>query len=184
MWWSLHHFNSHHFWQIAQKITKLGETKSDRIVTWIVTKFGDNFITLIFTNSGRSPQKSPYYVKQKVTKLSHGFSPNTVIFSSPWLSPIQAIHRNLHQIGWQSSHIFHRKCLRAPTSKYGNTTKLNILCVRFVRRSMTTKMNWMCTWIACIRTCKEWWFVGWTAVKETFNHFKQLWRTSDLITMG
>ena len=42
--------NSHQFWQITQKIAILEETKSDRIVTWIVTKFCDNFITLFFTN--------------------------------------------------------------------------------------------------------------------------------------
>ena len=109
--------------------------KVKKIVTQIVTKCVDLFITSILANSGRSTKKSPYWVKQKVTKSSHelsqisviisspqfsksshGFSPNTVIFSSPWLSPIQAIHRNCHQIGWQSSHIFHRKCLRAPTS--------------------------------------------------------------------
>ena len=36
-----------------QKITILGETKSDKIVTRIFTKYGDLFITSIITNSGR-----------------------------------------------------------------------------------------------------------------------------------
>ena len=69
--------------RITLKITTLGETNSDKIVTCIVTKRGDHTITLIVTNSGRSPNKSPYGVKQKVTKLSHEFSPNTVIIPSP-----------------------------------------------------------------------------------------------------
>ena len=41
------------------KITILGETKSDKIVTRIITKFGDPFITSILTNSGNSPTCSP-----------------------------------------------------------------------------------------------------------------------------
>ena len=68
---------------ITLKITILGETNSDKIVTCIVTKRGDHTITLIVTNSGWSPKTSPYGVKQKVTKLSHEFSPNTVIIPSP-----------------------------------------------------------------------------------------------------
>ena len=32
-------------------------------------------------------------------------------------SLIQAIHPNFHQNGWQSCRKFHRKCLRAPTSR-------------------------------------------------------------------
>ena len=76
------HFVRKNRW-ITLKITTLGETNSDKIVTCIVTKRGDHTITLIVTNSGRSPKKSPYGVKQKVTKLSHEFSPNTVIIPSP-----------------------------------------------------------------------------------------------------
>ena len=71
--WSYHHLNCRQFWQIPQKITLWSETKSDRIVTWIFTKYGDHTITLIITNSGRSPQKSPYWVK----KSSNWLSPNT-----------------------------------------------------------------------------------------------------------
>ena len=48
---------------ITLKITILGETHSDKIATCIVTKRGDHIITLIVTNSGRSPKKSPYGVK-------------------------------------------------------------------------------------------------------------------------
>ena len=58
-WWLFHHLNYHRFRQIPKKITLWGETKSDKIVTWIFTKYGDHTITLIITNSGRSPQKSP-----------------------------------------------------------------------------------------------------------------------------
>ena len=62
--WSYHHLNYHQFWQIPPKITIMGEIKSDKIVTRIVTKFGDIFVTLILTISGSSPKKSPYWVKQ------------------------------------------------------------------------------------------------------------------------
>ena len=58
-WWLFHHLNYHQFRQIPKKITLWGETKSDKIATWIFTKYGDHTITLIITNSGRSPQKSP-----------------------------------------------------------------------------------------------------------------------------
>ena len=78
-----YHLDSHQFWQITQKFTILGETKSDEIVTQIVTKCGDLFITSILTISGRSPKKSPYWVKQKVTESSHELSQNSVIISSP-----------------------------------------------------------------------------------------------------
>ena len=75
--WSYYHLNCHQFWQIPKKITLWGEIKSDKIVTWIFTKYGDHTITLIITNSGRSPRKSPYWVKKKVNKSSHWPSPNT-----------------------------------------------------------------------------------------------------------
>ena len=75
--WSYYHLNCHQFWQIPKKITIWGEIKSDKIVTWIFTKYGDHTITLIITNSGRSPRKSPYWVKKKVNKSSHWPSPNT-----------------------------------------------------------------------------------------------------------
>ena len=75
--WSYYHLNCHQFWQIPKKITLWGEIKSDKIVTWIFTKYGDHTITLNITNSGRSPHKSPYWVKKKVNKSSHWLSPNT-----------------------------------------------------------------------------------------------------------
>ena len=57
-WWLFHHLNYPWFRQIPKKITLWGETKSDKIVTWTFTKYGDHTITLIITNSGGSPQKS------------------------------------------------------------------------------------------------------------------------------
>ena len=51
-----------------------------------------------------------------MTKSSPKVSPNLVTISSPQFSPIQAIHRNFHQDGWQSCRKSDRKCLRAPTS--------------------------------------------------------------------
>ena len=40
----------------------IAETISDKIVTQSVTKFGDNFVTSILTNSGNSPKFSPGWV--------------------------------------------------------------------------------------------------------------------------
>ena len=51
---SVHHLYSQQFRQIPQKVTILSETKSDKIVTQIITKYGDIFITSIVTNSGNS----------------------------------------------------------------------------------------------------------------------------------
>ena len=62
--WSYHHLNYHQFRQIPPKITIMGEIKSDKIVTRIVTKFCDIFVTLILTISGSSPKRSPYWVNQ------------------------------------------------------------------------------------------------------------------------
>ena len=65
-------------WARGLRGVKLGETKSDKLSPNMVI-----FITLILTNSGKSPKNSPYWVKQKVTKSSQELSPNLVTFSSP-----------------------------------------------------------------------------------------------------
>ena len=59
----------------------MGETKNDIIVTQIVTKYGDNFITLILTNSSSTQKKitflgetkSDTIVTQIVTKYGDNF---------------------------------------------------------------------------------------------------------------
>ena len=59
----------------------MGETKNDIIFTHIVTKYGDNFITLILTNSSSSQKKitflgetkSDTIVTQIVTKYGDNF---------------------------------------------------------------------------------------------------------------
>ena len=61
-------------------------------------------------------------------------SPNLVTILSPQFSPIQAIHRNFHQDGWQSCRKSDRKCLRAPTSQYGVTPLKGRLDQRVPRR--------------------------------------------------
>ena len=79
--WSYYHLNCHQFWQIPKKITLWGEIKSDKIVTWIFTKYGDHTITLIITNSGRSPRKSPYWVKKRWT--NHHIDRHQIQANSP-----------------------------------------------------------------------------------------------------
>ena len=80
--WSYYHLNFHQFWQIPKKITLWGETKSDKIVTWIFTKYGDHTITLIITSSGRSPYHH-----------------------NGWNKKWQNRHKNCHQIWWHFRHL-------------------------------------------------------------------------------
>ena len=104
--WSYHHLNYHQFWQIPPKITIMGDIKSDKIVTRIVTKFGDIFVTLTLTILGSSPKKitilgetiSDKIVTQSVTKFGDNFvtsiltnSGNSPKFSPGWVTILPKI---------------------------------------------------------------------------------------------
>ena len=45
----------------------MGEKNCDKMFTQMFTNYGDLFITLYLTNSCKTPEKSPQWVKQKMT---------------------------------------------------------------------------------------------------------------------
>ena len=71
----------------------MGEAKNDIIVTQIVTKYGDNSITLIITNSSSFPKKITFWgetksdtiVTQIFTKCGDNFI--TLILTYSGISP-------------------------------------------------------------------------------------------------
>ena len=79
--WSYYHLNCHQFWQIPKKITLWGEIKSDKIVTWIFTKYGDHTITLIITHSGSSPEN--HHIGWKKRWTNHHIDRHQIQANSP-----------------------------------------------------------------------------------------------------